>query len=862
MGSRSVLWKISFRNIGAHKLRLVLTVLAVVLGTAFIAGAMMFTRTLSTAFDSTVASQFDGVDAVLSGQGGVPQEIRQELAQDPQVKSVALEASTTVVLATEDHQAIQTRGQTVSLQPWAESEDVVGLQPQISSGHAPENGEQALINASAAEHYGIKVGDRLLVVDPQQRYDVTISGVTTLSADEGGTSGVNLWLREADYIQRYTDGEHLPQLKVSAADGVSDVDLVQHLASRYPNVKVEQGSVLAERATESITQALQFVNYFLVSFGLVALLVGTFLIANTFSMIVAQRIKEFALLRALGATRRQITRSVVIEAAIVGFFGSILGVLGGIGLVAIIRAVLKAYGMPLPGSSLGITALSVFVPLVIGVVVTIASAWVPARRAGRVEPVEAMRVAEQESATSLWVRSIIGAVLLIFGIIIALVPLGMEDSSTKTRAWMVGAGALSLILGFFLASPAISLPLVPTLGRIIGAPFGAVGKLSATNARRHPRRTATTAFALTLGVALVTAIGAFGDTMKSTVEDMAKSSISADFVLSGPQQGNFPVPQGVSEDIKKIDEIDSVTTLSAVPLRVAGVSSHPMGLSYVISGNPGKLFELSIEDGVADSGDQPGVLIDQDLAHQQGWKVGDKLPITTGVPPMWMASANPTAAGQIVGEVPIIGIYQPTTLLKGPVLNRASVAGIISDQSMQVQMVGVTAQPGVKHEDLRQKLEDTVADYLVVQVMDRDDMADVSAKSIDQMLNILYGLLALAVVIAILGIVNTLTLNVIERRREIGMLRAVGMKRPQVRRMITLEAVQIAIFGAVSGILIGAFLSWCFLKIMAGEGLDTISFPVWEILVMLVASAVVGVAAAIWPARRAASTPPLEAVAE
>ena len=322
-----------------------------------------------------------------------------------------------------------------------------------------------------------------------------IVGVVKPAVDQGAS--LTLHMDHEGFTERYGDSS---QLKVAAADGVSAEELVDHLNETF-EVEAESGEELAKEISDQISSALKFVNYFLIAFGLIALLVGTFIIANTFSMIVAQRTKEFALLRALGASRGQITRSVVTEAIIVGLVGSAVGVVAGVGLVAAIKAIFTAQGMPM-GGGLGLSLSAVIVPLILGTVVTVISAWAPARRAGAVKPVEAMRTTESAAGSSLLVRTVLGLLLLVSGIVFAVLGV-LIDASTGPRASLVGLGALNLIVGFFLAGPAISLPIVPSIGRVVGAPFGAVGKLAATNSARNPRRTAATAFALMLGVASV-----------------------------------------------------------------------------------------------------------------------------------------------------------------------------------------------------------------------------------------------------------------------------------------------------------------------------------------------------------------------
>ncbi|MDO5671081.1 MAG: ABC transporter permease [Corynebacterium sp.] len=852
MAKNSTMRKVSLRNIAAHKLRLALTVLAVVLGTAFISGAFMFTNSLDSTFKSAVSSAYDGVDAVVSpGEDapGIPAALREEMAADDKVAALNVTASQSIVLANEDEEPFQVGGGTSVLSPWYDTDDVVGPSQQIVEGEAPSGANDIALNEQGAENFGVSVGDTLLVVDPQDRHEMTVTGIYEQELDSA--NALSVLMAEDEFLDRYTLEGTTNQLTLSAADGTSDTDLVVHLEETYEGIEVETGEALAERVTEVMSQALSFVNYFLIAFGLVALLVGTFLIANTFSMIVAQRTKEFALLRALGAARKQITRSVVFEALIIGLIGSVIGVVAGIGLVAAIKAVMATQGLDLPDSGLGLSTSAIVVPVILGTVVTIVSAWIPARRAGEVKPVEAMRSSEASTDQPLKVRTIIGLLLMAIGVAAAIAGALMSDSATTTRAILVGIGAVGVIVGFFFAGPAMSLPIVPTLGRIIGAPFGAIGKLAATNSRRNPRRTAATAFALTLGVALVTAIGMLGDTMKASISDVVENNVSADFVLSGPTNSGFPTPAGTPAAVRDVDGVDKVLTMSTAPVLIDGQSSQTFGphaQTMVIDGDVNEMADVVVAEGTSDLETTPGVLVTTDFAERHGWSLGDTLELTApGV------GADPR-------DIEVVGIFEPNNMIQNMVISDQNVEDMLPPGALTVTMVGVNSDGSLSEDELRANLEEAVKGFIVVQVMSTEEMAGQAGQAIDIMLNILYALLALAVIIAVLGIVNTLTLGVIERRQEIGMLRAVGSQRRQVRTMITLEAVQIAVFGAVMGILIGLGLGWAFLEVLKDEGLDTISVPWDQLAWMLAGSAVVGVVAAIWPAGRAAKTPPLDAI--
>lgn len=853
MASGSTMRKVSLRNILAHKLRLALTLLAVVLGTSFIAGSFMFTKTLSDTFDSAISSTFDGVDAAVSPAeqaDGISEETRLAIAEDPDVGLVNIRGSQTVVAADENSEAFQTGGGSASLAPFYPSEEFVGEAHTMAEGDSPTGTDEVVINQGAVDEYDIAVGDKLVLVTPDEHINVEVSGIYEPPVSSG--SSIALMMSEDGYLERFTASGTVSSLAVSGAGDMEPDELVEHLNNEY-EVSAESGEKLAEEMTEAISQGMQFINYFLVAFGLIALLVGTFIIANTFSMIVAQRTKEFALLRALGASRRQITNSVVTESIIVGIIGSAVGVVAGMGLVALIKVVLNSQDMPM-GSGLGLTVSAVAVPIILGTLVTVVSAWAPARRAGSVEPVEAMRTTESAAGSSLKVRTIIGVILLLLGAALAIWGAVWTDGSTGSRASLVGGGAFFIIVGYFLAGPALSLPIVPVFGRIIGAPFGAIGALAATNSKRNPRRTSATAFALTLGLALVTAIGMLGATMNKSIEDLMEDNVSSDYILSGPTDGSFPTPGNTPELAQETEGVASTTTVGMAPVLIDGQAAYNYGPQFqftnYVAGNPENMVTFKVVEGSMNLEETPGFIANQTVAEANGWEVGESYELTSPVDPSQTR------------EVELIGIYEPNPIVEGFAVSKSVYEDFVPDGMGQMLFVGVNAEEGYDLEELRTNLEESMKDLIIVQVMSGEEYAGQATAMVTQMLSILYALLALAVIIAILGIVNTLTLGVIERRQEIGMLRAVGTQRRQIRTMITLEAVQIAVFGAVMGMVIGLGLGWAFIEVLADTGLEQAVVPWGQLLIMLASSAVVGVIAAIWPSARAAKTPPLEAIAD
>ena len=838
------LTKVSLRNVAAHKLRLALTVLAVVLGTAFLSGALMFTNMLSATFDSAVDTALEDVDAVVRPtEGSIDRDTFDAIRGTEGVDRVNVFVDVPVVVARQDEVAIQTQLGTSRLLPFYSEDEAVGRAPVLIDGSAPTAAGDIAVNANGAQKYGIGMGEKLIVVDKDGRNEFTVTGLY----EDPLAQETSLVMRvgEQAYLDVYRDGASVPAVTVDGGAGVVD-----RLKAQFPELEVRAGGDVAEEMSQQIREGLSFVSYFLVAFGLVGLLVGTFLIANTFSMIVAQRTREFALLRALGASRGQITRSVAFESALVGVIGSALGVAGGVGLVALIRVAMARYGMPLPDAGTGLSVRAVVVPIVVGTLVTVLSALAPARKAGQVKPVEAMRSSEAATPQPLRWRTVAGLVLVATGVAAAVYAMGWDDGPTGRRAALVGAAALAAITGLFLSGPSLSLPVVPPLGRVIGAPFGAVGTLASTNTRRNPRRTATTAFALMLGIALVTVIGMLGASMKRSVDDVATSEVSADFVLSGPQNGVFPLPEDLPERLQSVEGAGETAAYTQAPISVDGQFGYQLGgfgVTDVLRGDPADLITLDMVAG-SSSLDGNTIIAPEPLAQEHGWRVGDTLTV-----------AGPS--GESV-QATLGGLFAPSNILQSFVVSDEAAAATGARGTGHILMIGVNNDGTVDEDQLRANLEELVRHDIVVQVRSTQDMAGEVSAMIDQMLFILYALLSLAVVIAVLGIVNTLTLSVIERRQEIGMLRAVGTQRRQIRTMITLESVQMTVYGAILGVLLGLGLGWAFLTVLEAKGLTTIVVP-WPLIgAVLAGSFVVGLLAAVWPAGRAAKTPPLDAIAE
>lgn len=830
---------VALRNLAAHKLRLALTVLSVILGTAFIAGSFVFTDTLQRTFDGIFAGQAQGVDVRVEPKAresiGVPLDVVNTVAATPGVRTVAPATQGPIVLLKNGH-AVQTGGAPSWGQSYLPPDKAVADPAKFVAGVPPAQPGQVAINSGGAQQAGLSVGDRATILVPSKgNVDVTISGIYTLSANSGGFIGV--LFPDAQARDLFTDGQHVAYADVAVTKGVSADTVRDRLQRVLPDYKVLDGPQVRADLKAQVGNALKFVNYFLLAFGAIALLVGTFIIYNTFSMIVAQRLRELALLRAVGASRGQVGWSVVAEAAIIGLIGSALGLACGIGLAFGLSALLNAFHLGLPTGAMQVLPRTVLAALGLGLVVTVGSAYAPAQRAAKIPPVEAMREEFASVGESLRLRTGIGAVLAVIGVV--LVVLGSRHTGGNA-ALVVGIGAAAMIFAVLFASPAISRPVLAALG-VLTRPFGAIGRMSRNNATRNPRRTAATAFALTLGLMLVSAIGMLGSSAKASVSDLVDKGVKADYILSGPQM--IGVPPDAAKAVKSVAGVADVVAFRGVALKVGDQQVYGVSPDGLMS--PVLNYEMRSGSNALDGN---AIQVSETEAGKHNWHAGQNVQLN--------------ALDGTKFTVEVSGIFKDTQLLGSMVVSPALYEQVMPIAFRTDVLALITAAPGTDLNAMRANLVKATNPYVVVQVENREEFKGTEGKQIDTMLAILYGLLALAVVIAVLGIVNTLALSVVERRREIGMLRAVGMQRPQVRRTIYLESMLIAVFGAVVGVVLGLGLGAGFLRTLSDLGISTITIPWGQIVLMLIGSGVVGVLAAVWPGVRAARTPPLAAIAD
>ena len=686
--------------------------------------------------------------------------------------------------------------------------------------------------ATATKH-DFAVGDRVLTNLPNRPQTFTITGIVTYGSDDN-LAGVTLAGFDLQTAQRiFNSRGYYDTISVLAAPGANNVNLARAIAKLLPpGVEVVSGQAVANELSSAVDNSLGFISTVLLIFAAISLFVGGFTIFNTFSITVGQRTRELALLRVVGASRRQVFRSVIGEAALTGLVASLLGL--GLGVLAAfgLKALLKAFGIELPSSPLVFEARTVVVAIAVGVGVTVIAAIFPARRAVRIAPVAALVEdggSEADTVRRRRVAAGIGAAVL--GVVVVAAGLA------KPTVALVGLGALLVFVAVGMLVPVVARPLSSALGRPLARLLGTPGKLGRENSMRNPRRTAQTASALMIGLALVSTIAVLGASLSTSAKNSVDSAVSADYVITG--SGGFS--KSVAPSVARLPGVTTTTTIYQGQFEFKG------SLSTLVAATPNELnrtVTLHVTSGAGTPAMAAGqLLVDTNTANADNLHVGSVVPVKF---------AQTGAATMTIG-----GIYKPNPLVGSFVVG----AGFFLSHFDNPLPIGVLLSTSPGAPDLGPALNRVLTPYANVGYKTRAQFEQSQQNTINQELGLVYVLLALAVLVALIGIVNTLMLSVFERTREIGLLRAVGMKRRQVRSMIRSEAVIVALFGAVVGIVVGAGLGIALASSLRRSGVTNIALPIPSLIAFLILSAVLGLIAAAWPARRAANLDVLAAIA-
>lgn len=842
----------AIKGMWAHKLRLTLTALSIVLGVAFVVGSYVFTDTIQDGFDKLFGDAFAGVDVQVEaevldfaqqGAESFPsfdEGLLDQIASVPGVETAVPSVSGFAQLLDAEGNLLGITGPPKFGFSWVEDSKVNRFSILEADGRPPTASGEVAVDTGTASRHGISVGQEVDVAFENGKGRFLVVGLaSSVSQTDFGTSSLLFFEHRETQRLMGLEGQ-LTAIVLRAEEGVSPEELLQRVEAVLPEgLTAATGEQLEQSVVEELETGLGFFNTALLVFAAVAILVGAFIIQNTFRIIVAQRLRELALLRAIGATSRQVIRMVTAEAALVGLVASALGVGAGILLAYGMREALDLFGFSFPRGDLVVETRTIVLGMVVGVVITIASALLPAIQASSVPPVAALRVgAGHTKRASLRRRAIIGVLVTFLGVaglVVGLVWLGIT--------W-VGAGALFLFLGVAILAPLVARPAGSFLGWPLPRLFGLPGLLAKENTRRQPRRTAATASALMIGIALVSFVAVLSSSIRDSVKQSLLESFAADLTITSV---NFNT--GVSEEF--VDEVSQLDDLAAVsPVRVGFVRITTADESVEVVTNIAAIDPVTVEQVWA-TGAEPGIeavvegmIVETNQMEEWGWAVGDTLVLEfpSG------ESAELDITGTLASE---------------------AFGGILISEERYLQHYDLTApavvfvavEEGVALEEAQRQVQDLAAGYPLVQVQSKSDFVADFENQIDQLVTIFNGLLALAIVIAILGITNTLALSITERIREIGLLRAVGMVRRQVRRMIRWEAVIVAVFGAVLGVILGGFLGWSVRLALADDGLEVFSLPVTQLLIYVALAGVAGVIAAILPARSASRIKILDAIA-
>ena len=843
------MWNVTIKGLLAHKLRLALTAIAIVLGVTFISGTLVLTDTLHATFNTLFGQIYQHVDFEIRGKAAftdnsngvgavrkpIPESIQADVRQLPGVAYAEGTVGGYAQFVAPDGKAVTTGGAPTIGLSFDPNSQLSSL--RVSSGHGPTTPDQVAMDAGTATKYHFHVGDRVRILLTGSPRTFTISGIVTFGSADN-LAGATLAAFQLPTAQQIL-GEpgHFDAVDVLTQPGADKAQVQRAIAGVLPTgVEVVTGQTVANEQSTSINQALSFFSTALLVFAFISLFVGGFTIFNTFSIIVGQRTRELALLRLVGASRRQVFRSVLIEALVVGLAASLVGL--GLGVLAALglEALLKGFGITLPTGPLVFASRTVIAALVVGVGVTVVSAIGPARRAVRIPPVAALADYRIDAGESSRRRLVVGSVIAVVGI--AALVFGL----TKPAIQLVGLGAVAIFLGIGMLAPVVARPMSSTIGRPLARLLGMPGRLGRENSMRSPRRTAQTSSALMVGLALVATIAVFGASLSKSATSSVDNAVSADYIITSSATGGAG---GFSASVATAAAaVPGVSATSTVYSGEFEVKRSVVSLTAVSTDQLPSTVILRMQSGSGQPALAAGdLLIDTTTANSQHLAVGSVVPVK------FAQTGNSTMR---VG-----GIFKSNALLGSYLVGD----GFFLSHFNRPLPVAVLLHTGGSTGSTTSAVTAGLSAYPNLKIQTRAEFQKSQQAQVNQLLGLVYALLALAILIALIGIVNTLMLSVFERTHEIGLLRAVGMKRRQVRAMIRSEAVIISLFGAIIGVLVGTALGVAFAASLKQQGITDIVIPAASLITFLVLSAILGLGAATWPARRAAKLDVLAAIA-
>jgi putative ABC transport system permease protein len=843
---------LALKSLWARKARALATIFAVVIGVAFVAGSYVLTDTIFAAFDEIFGESLKGTSVVVSAENPVKQEngeiptVRASLLPRVQ-KTAGVKLAAGAIFTPGGF--FDSKGNKIGnkFAPKFISSELPGQLESLTyiEGRRPRGPTEASIDKAAAESSGLEMGETIKLIGQGSARSFELVGFTRLGgASFGGASIAQVTLPVAQRLTHKVG--RFDQISVAADEGVAAATLRKRIAREMPaGVKVETATERADRSSEEIRENLTFLRIFLLVFAFIAILVGSFLIFNTFSITVAQRVSEFGLLRTLGASRRQILTDVVVEALAIGLIGAALGIGGGFLIALLLNGLLEAFEIDLPTTGLVMESRTIIVSLLVGVLVTLVSSLVPALRSTRVPPIAALHAFSTAPSRRRRLLGIVSSVLLgaaglgavLFGL--------FGSASAGTAAGLIGAGAVAIVFAVSLFSP----HLVPPLARVAGWPLERLrrllGRLSRENAQRNPSRTAVTAAALMIGLMVVAFVTVFAAGLKSSVAQVVDENFAGGLVIQN-SDGFSPIPGGAAVAARRVQGVGAVATIRAeqAKLLAGGVGVRVSAPSPDVEktveiewkrGGPPALRGLRYDQAILAAG----------FAADHGLEPGDRFRL--------LSQTRHKPSFEVAGE-----FDSKLDVLGSVLITQAAMAREFGQTQDTLDFVQVA--PDANAAEVQAILTKGVeAAFPVAEVLNQQELKESREEQVDQLVNLVYALLLLAIVISLFGIANTLALSIHERTRELGMLRAIGMSRRQVRTMIRYEAVITALIGAILGMALGLVFAALIAQPLKDEGF-TLSYPVGSLVVLLVLAGFAGVLAAIPPARRASRLDVLESL--
>ncbi len=844
--------RLALKSVWARKARALATTFAVVIGVAFISGSYVLTDTIFAAFDEIFSESLKGTSVVITAENPVKQEngeiptisasLLPRVQKTPGVRLAAGAIFTPGGFFDSEGEKIGSK----FAPKFISSRLPDGLESlTYIEGHSPRGPTEASIDKAAAETSDLSIGERIRLIGQGSARNFRLVGFTRLGgASFGGASIAQVTLPVAQRLTRKVG--RFDQISVAAEKGVAATTLKRRIARVMPpGVKVETAAENADRSSEEIRENLSFLQIFLLVFGFIAVLVGSFLIFNTFSITVAQRVTEFGMLRTLGASRRQILGDVVVEALVIGLIGAVVGIGGGFVIAELLNTLLEAFEIDLPTTGLVMQSRTIVVALLVGIVVTVLSSLVPAVRSTRVPPMAALHAfTPAPSRRRRLIGAVVTALLAVAGLAMVLIGL-FGGAESGTAAGLIGGGAVVIVFAVSLFSPRLVPPLATAAGWPLERLRKLIGRLARENAQRNPSRTAVTAAALMIGLTVVAFVTVFAAGLKSSVAQVVDENFAGGLVIQN-SDGFSPIPNGAAVAATRVPGVEAVATIRSVEAKLVDgggktmVSAPSRDIEKAVEvewkeGGPATLRRLR--------GDQ--AVLSNSFASAHGLEVGDRFRL--------LSQTRHRPSFEVVGEFDAkLGVFG------GVLITQASMAREFGQTQDIIDFIEPV--PGADATKVQAALTALVERaFPVAEVMNQEELKESREEQVDQLVNLVYALLLLAIVISLFGIANTLALSIHERTRELGMVRAIGMSRRQVRSMIRYEAVITALIGAILGMALGIVFAALIAQPLKDEGF-TLSYPVFSLIALLVLAGLAGVLAAIPPARRASRLDVLEAL--